>query len=617
MGEFDPTDYGGGDDADADFLGIDGGDGEEGKDQELTLKDALLFVVDCSFKGVLEPLRPGGRPAVAEVLASAASVLKTKVITSPDDRVGVVLYGIREKNNPNSFEGIRVIQELDRPNAHRIRQLQQEVDRSAEQFEERYGMLRPVPLSDVFWTCTTIFNLSANPKRYQPRVFLFTGNEMPCNTLAEQDAAETRAKDLLDLGVEVEFFPMIPASSSFSIERFWGRVLPVESDDYVSQAAVRVEELERRVRRRVHRKRVLQRLSFELCPGTEIAVGIHVNIIQAKVPNHVYLLNENNKLLKSDMKNLCEQTGSILHPVDDIETYVDVAGKRVYVTRAEVNEAKYFGDSGVKLLGFKPASKLQSHHRIFHSYFIYPLEKEVKGSAALTATLIDTMLERKLMAIVRYIPRKSSIPFLAALLPQAESEDANGGDQARPPGFNMVLLPFADEIRKLIFSAPEGLPVAQELIDGALNVVNAMRIDGFTPGCVENPVLQKHYAAVQALALGEEQPEETVDVLQPDAAALSEKAPVVSAWRSSIEASLVAAGPVVPRVEHPPAKRQRVAPSQRLESQDITLDSMRTMVSTGEVERLTVSQLREFLRSQGIANSGKKPDLVERTQALF
>ena len=52
-----------------------------------------------------------------EALATAASVLKTKVITAPDDRVGVLLYGVKEKQNPNNFEGIRLVQNLERPSA--------------------------------------------------------------------------------------------------------------------------------------------------------------------------------------------------------------------------------------------------------------------------------------------------------------------------------------------------------------------------------------------------------------------------------------------------------------------------------------------------------------------
>ena len=32
----------------------------------------------------------------------------------------------------------------------------------------------------------------------------------------------------------------------------------------------------------------------------------------------------------------------------------------------------------------------------------------------------------------------------------------------------------------------------------ATAVVNALRLDNFTPGCAENPKLQRHYAAIQA-----------------------------------------------------------------------------------------------------------------------
>jgi ATP-dependent DNA helicase 2 subunit 1 len=608
MGDFDPTDYGGNDDVDP--FGQDPEDPENGP--ESVPRDALLFVVDCTSRGALEPLKPGGRPAVAEVLASAASVLKTKVITSSDDRVGILLYGVRDMSNPNSFEGIRIIQELGEPNAQRIRQLQQEVERSAEQFDEKYGMQRAVPLSEVFWTCTTIFNLSANPKRFQPRVFLFTGNELPCSSAAEEFAAITRAKDLLDLGVEVEFFPMAPIGSAFSIEKFWGRVLPVETEgeDYLSQAAVKVNELERRVRRRVHRRRCLNRLNFELCPGAEISVGIYVNTIQAKAPSHVFLKRESNKVLKSDVKLLCEATGSILHP-DDIQTYIEVAGQRVFLSRAEINEAKYFGEPGLKLLGFKSAFKLESHHRIFHSYFVYPNEREVKGSAALCSTLINIMLERNLMALVRYIPRKSHEPFLAALLPQAESEDISG--QAKPPGLNMIRLPFADEIRELHFPANPNVDISEEARNGARDLVQAMRLDLFTPGCVENPVLQKHYAAVQALALEEQQPEATEDMLKLDESALAEKSTVIQAWRSSVEANL--GSMAIPAQDGSGADGRRV--KQRISVQDINSESMQAMIKTGEVERLTVAQMKDFLVSQGVAISGKRADLLARIRSLY
>jgi len=609
MADFDPTDYDGGVD---DLLGLDGGQEEEGEGQGegKELRDAILVVIDASDRGMA---RDDGRGVVAQALAAAVSILKRKVVTSPDDRVGVLLYGVREKQNPNGFEGIRLILELDRPSAQRIRQLEVEASRTKTQFIERYGQGH-APLSDVFWTCTTVFNLSANPKQFQPRVFLFTSNDAPCATVAEQDAAVTRAQDLMDLGVDVEFFPLVAAEERFFIERFWSRVLPVDSADYVAQAALQVEELHRRVRRRLHRKRTLQRLSFRLSPGIEIAMAIFAHIIEAKVPYPVYLLNENNKPLKSETKSICQRTGAILHPVDDIESFIEVAGERVYLSREEVNEAKRIAEPGLQLLGFKAASRLRPHHRIFHSYFVTPMDRVVKGSGHLCAALIDLMLQRKLMAIARFVRTRNAPPQMVALLPQAETEDAAGADQLRPAGFHMILLPWAEEIRRLEFPLPTGAHVPPQLASSAQQVVRALRLEGFAPACVDNPVLQKHYAAVQALALGEEKPEETDDPLQPDEEAMREKAPVLEAWRVEVDTLSPALGalkrpaPGAPQGEAA-ARRPRVQP-------DPTSMDMRELVASGEVERLTVSVLRDWLKTQGAVCTGKKAELVERCRAL-
>eukprot|EP00927_Polykrikos_kofoidii_P066420 TRINITY_DN62017_c0_g1_i1.p1 TRINITY_DN62017_c0_g1~~TRINITY_DN62017_c0_g1_i1.p1 ORF type:complete len:645 (-),score=103.23 TRINITY_DN62017_c0_g1_i1:96-2030(-) len=643
MADFDPTDYGapaGGDNGgdgggSGDPFGLDGGEEDpEGGDidgEGRQLRDAILFVVDCATLGSLEPLRPGGRSVVMEALAAAISVYKTKVITSPDDRVGVVLYGVRERANPNNFEGIRVLQELDRPSAQRIRQLEVESQRTRAQFQERYGHGYPAPLSDVFWTCTTVFNLSANPKQFQPRVFLFTSNDRPCPTPAEQDAAETRAQDLLDLGVDLEFFPVISPDGAFSIERFWGRVLPVDATDYMDQVALRVEELERRVRRRLHRKRTLHRLSMEVCPGVEVAVSVYVHILEARVPYPVYLLNENNKLLKSETKSICEQTGSIVHPKDDIDTFVEIAGERIFVTRDEIDAARRLGEPGIKLLGFKSADKIKAHHRVYHSYFLFPNERAIGGSTAFIAALIDALLLKKQVALVRYIPRRSSQPVLAAMFPQAEREEGSGSGQVAPPGFNMVLLPWGEDIRSLRFAAPEatvpGAITSPEITGAARRVVASMRLDGFAPGCVENPVVQKHYAAVQALALGEDKPEETIDMLQPDETALAEKAPLLAAWRDALDAGCAAAfaglGSGCKRSAPPPAaddvfgeRPARMPRREAIPTGPITADGMRELVMSGEVDRLTVPALRDWLKMQGIACSGKKGDLVDRVRAV-
>mmetsp|Transcript_12600 Transcript_12600/g.23273 ORF Transcript_12600/g.23273 Transcript_12600/m.23273 type:complete len:630 (+) Transcript_12600:76-1965(+) len=629
MAEFDPTDFDGaaGGEAGAhafDPLGEALEDVEE-KDKQVvdpaTLRDAVLFAIDCAYPEAMDPLTPGGRSAVAEALMAAIGVLKTKVITSPEDRVGILLYGVREKLNPNGFEGIRLLQELERPSAQRIRQLELEAARTAPQFQERYGYNQALPLADVFWTCTTIFNLSANPKQFHPRLFIFTSNDSPCSNSTESEAAQTRARDLLDLGAKIEFFPIPHPDRPFSIGKFWSQVIPVDDADYVEHSASRIIELERRIRRRIHRKRVLQRQLMEIVPGVEIGIAVHATVIEAKIPAPVYLKNDSNKPLKSDRRQICEQTGAILHPVDDIETYVEVAGdqQRVYVTRQEINELKQFGDGpGLKILGFKSQSKLQPHHRIFHSYFVYPNDQTVTGSSAFCGALIRQMADEKLMAIARYIPRRNTPPLLVALLPQLEQEDPSGNDQLKPPGFNMLIMPWAEEIRPLEFQAPRGdAPLSTECVTAARAVVNSLTSDVFAPGKVENPVLQRHYASVQALALGEDRPEETPDLLKPNEAELAAKDPLFTHWFETITAAVPA--PVFAAKRPAEAGFEGAAPKARRVAAEAptTIEGMREMVSSGEVERLTVSALKDWLKVQGVVCSGKKSDLIDRIRAVL
>ena len=612
MADFDPTDYDG--HADDPLAVLEGQEidelGGKGPQDIAQLKDAVLFVIDCSTPNSLKPLKAGGRCLVAEALATAAGVLKTKVITAPDDKVGVLLYGVKEKQNPNNFDGIRLLHDLDRPSAQRIKVLEEEANRSPKQMEERYGCGRPIPVSDVFWTSTTIFNLGANQAQFDSRIFLFTCHDSPAATADEVQAARTRVQDLMDMGVEIEFFPLQFEEKEFSIDRFWGALLPVDPMDYVSRATLRLEQLERRIRMRIHRKRTLQRLSFHLCPGIEASVSVFVTMLEAKVPAPIYLLNENNKPLKAECKQICEQTGALLHPVDDISTYVEVPGHRILVSRAEAMEAKHFGDPGLRLLGFKPSSLLKDHHRIFHAYFVYPNEKGVRGSAVLLSALISSLLERKLMAICSYVARKNSEPMLVALLPQAEVEEE--GEQLRPPGFVMIRLPWAEEIRQLSFPVPDGVPeeIPGELKAAAVAVVNALRLENFAPGCAENPKLQRHYAAIQALALAEEQPEETTDVLQPDAATLEKKKPIIEAWKGAVSSC-------APAKRTADAAEGRAAKWPRREALAMPegVEGMRALVHSGDAERLTVAVLKDWLKSQGVANTGKKQELLERVRS--
>ena len=116
-------------------------------------------------------------------------------------------------------------------------------------------------------------------------------------------------------------------------------------------------------------------------------------------------------------------------------------------------------------------------------------------------------MELDKLVLCRWTARRGSPPRLVALLPQAEKLDEIG-TQIKAPGFNMIILPFADDIRHLRFNEDEkgeANVASHEQIDKAKALITKLVLPGgFNPDSYDNPVLQSHYANLQALALDQE-----------------------------------------------------------------------------------------------------------------
>jgi ATP-dependent DNA helicase 2 subunit 1 len=70
-----------------------------------------------------------------------------------------------------------------------------------------------------------------------------------------------------------------------------------------------------------------------------------------------------------------------------------VGGEKVMITPQEVKEIKKFDNVGMKLMGFKPMSKVKIYHNIKHSYFVYPDEARMGGSAQVSDAMITELIE--------------------------------------------------------------------------------------------------------------------------------------------------------------------------------------------------------------------------------
>lgn len=113
-----------------------------------------------------------------------------------------------------------------------------------------------------------------------------------------------------------------------------------------------------------------------------------------------------------------------------------------------MRQIKKFDKVGMTLMGFKPRSYLKTYHNVKHSMFVFPDEKKVIGSSQCADALIKEMIRKDKISIVRVQVRDNTSVRFCALLPQDEKFDELTGLQT-PAGFQLIVLPFADDIRGL------------------------------------------------------------------------------------------------------------------------------------------------------------------------
>ena len=84
-------------------------------------------------------------------------------------------------------------------------------------------------------------------------------------------------------------------------------------------------------------------------------------------------------------------------------------------------------------MGFKPLEFLRDYHNLKEPTFVYPTDKELKGSTTAFIALHQAMLtEPQRFAVASMVSGRAGAPQLVALLAQQEECD-DTGEQVRHP----------------------------------------------------------------------------------------------------------------------------------------------------------------------------------------
>ena len=377
-------------------------------------------------------------------------------------------------------------------------------------------------LNNALWIVHSLLK-NYDKKIYKRRIFLFTNNDDPISNIQEKNICIQRAKDMNDSDITIELFPMNFDNKRFNLSNFYAQIIPYNSDEdggndnllSIEQCTDRLRELTKRIRQKEIKKRTLGKCPFFLTNNTKIYMNVYSTVKRSNKGKIYTVDGKTNKLLKGLNSIQCKDTGTELYP-EQVGTYQLYGNKRIIFSKEEMNKIKFFEEPGMKLLGFKSIESIKPYYNVHESYFIYPNELFSNGSGTLVDAMIKQMLNKNKCAIVKFVSREGSVVKICALMPQAEKYDEDYFQT--PPGFNMIILPWADDIRsnsEIMAKYPKELPkVNEEQSELAKKIIKKMNIS-FDCRAFENVELQKFYSTLQALALEENNIEQVDDTMQP------------------------------------------------------------------------------------------------------
>ncbi|KFU99358.1 X-ray repair cross-complementing protein 5, partial [Tauraco erythrolophus] len=534
------------------------------------------------------------------------NVYTSKIISSDRDLLSVVFYGTEKNKNSADFKHIYVLQELDNPGAKRVLELDQyRGDEGRVLFRETFGHNADYSLGEALWACSNLFS-DVRVKLSHKRIMLFTNEDDPhASDSAKAKLARTRAGDLRDTGIILDLMHL-KKPGGFDISLFYRDIINIAEDEDLGiqpEESGKLEHLMKKVRAKETKKRTLVRLNLYLNKDLSLSVGVYNLVQKAYKPYPVKLYRETNEPVKTKTRMFNGKTGSLLLPSDTkrAQTY---GNRQIVLEKEETEEIKRFDSPGLFLIGFKPLSMLKQHHHIKPSQFIYPDESLVSGSTMLFNALLMKCLEREVMALCRYTARRNTPPRFVALVPQEEEVDEQKV-QIAPPGFHIILLPYADDKRNVDFT--EKVPASREQVDKMKEIIQKLRFK-YRSTIVTGDGLFRLSCDCSSFGRRNLSP-----FLVPKAEEMDRRlGKLVEEFKQL----------VYPPDYNPDGKavKRKQASDGQIEKRpkvELSKDELRSHVQKGTLGKLTVPVLKEACRLYGLKGGGKKQELMDALTEYF
>ncbi|KAI5476030.1 ATP-dependent DNA helicase 2 subunit 1 [Pseudohyphozyma bogoriensis] len=628
-------------------------DEDEVFDEFRTSRSSLLFLLEAT-PSMLAPLLPtkGVEPAefkgwtsppkskMEAALRAVYAVCKKKIISSPKDSIGVLVWNTTETkgSGDTSTKHCFLLQDLAQPTAQSIKTLKTLLADAEEDPSYLASLLTPSKrqnvVAEALGFCNTIFRARA-PKIAKKKIYLVTDNDDPVDGNDQlTNVAVHKRQDLLDMDYELEPFLIPPSEdATFDMTKFYGRVLslnemeggPGVPPQLEHSLAESLKNMVDNMRSKESAKRTAFSIPFTLGEGLVIGVQGYALVGEEKKrpPVKVDLETKTGEVVVSKTVYKDSNSGEPLDLKKDVKKYIQVGhpdvqsgveATKIFFDDAEVKKLKTLGmKPGLTLLGFKPRDEfLKFEQSVKHSYFIYPNEDTYSGSTRTFTALLDSMDRKDVIGFGVFLARAASKPQIVVLIPQVETL-TDSGLTADPPGIHICQLPFADDVRALnidsmdsVYERDDGV----DLVNAAKDMIKKLR-KKYVPAEHPNPALNFFYDTLAAFALNEELPD-PVDETIPKYHVIEKFAgPLITAFKSKIQLDEVDSSRLeVSKQKRPADPKPKVVGSK---------EDIDTFVALFRKQgpKLKNAELQAGLKLLGEKTGGKKQELVGRINAAL
>ncbi|KAG5925622.1 ATP-dependent DNA helicase II subunit 1 [Claviceps africana] len=611
-------------------------------------KDAIIMAIDVS-ESMLKPPPPSNFKKADQdspleaALKCAYHLMEQRIISNPKDMMGILLFGTEKTKFYNEDSGrgglgypnCYLFTDLDVPAAEDVKALKSLVEDGEDEDQVLRPSKEPAIMSNVLFCANQIFTTKA-ANFGSRRLFIITDNDNPHPAdKAAASAAAVRAKDLYDLGVTIELFPIRHHDSKFEMSKFYDDIVyrdPVadanntavsfsKSGDGISLLKSLISNINSK---QTPKRALFSNLAFEIAPGLCISVKGY-NILHRQKPArtcYIWLDGDVPQIASGETTRLAEDSTRTVDK-GEIKKAYKFGGEYVYFTPEEQKSLRDFGSPIIRIIGFKPRKLLHVWASVKKSTFLFPSEEDYVGSSRVFTALWQKLLRDDRIGLAWCVVRANAQPMLAAIIPSREGTDEDSGTPYLPAGLWLYPLPFADDLRDIktpsqVSRSSDELTYKMRIILEQLQLPKAM----YNPMKYPNPALQWHYRILKALALEEEVPEEPDDATRPKSRAISKRAGgYLEDWSGKLREDAGAASSekelkreVADAVTDGSLKRKRGGASEQHNPSSTSMAALKEAIESGEIMKKTVNQLRDLAGSKGISTAGRKAELVERIE---